>query len=196
VSTAVGSALGALTIGLLGVDGALVLVAATMAVLALVTGRLLARFEASVPIPEREFGLLRGLDIFAPLPIATLETLATRLEPVNVAAGDEIVREGATGDRCYVVAEGEIELSKRTGWQLSMGPGGFFGEIALLHDAPRNATVRAVASGLLLALDRADFLAAVTGHARVREAADALVSERLTAHGGDPHLDRRRTRSA
>ena len=77
-----------------------------------------------------------------------------------------------------------------------MGPGGIFGEIALLHDAPRNATVRAVGSGLLLALDRADFLAAVTGHARVREAADALVSERLTAHGGYPHLDRRRTRSA
>jgi CRP-like cAMP-binding protein len=60
-----------------------------------------------------------------------------------------------------------------------MGPGGFFGELALLRAAPRNATVVAACPGVLLALERADFLSAVTGHARTREAADALVSERL-----------------
>jgi hypothetical protein len=97
VSTAVGSALGALAIGLLGVDGALLLVGAIMAVLALVTGGPLARCEASIRIPEREFKLLRALGIFAPLPIATLETLAARLEPVSMAAGEEIVRGRRTG---------------------------------------------------------------------------------------------------
>jgi hypothetical protein len=63
-------------------------------VLALLTGRPLARCEASVPIPEREAALLRALGFFASLPIATIETLAARLEPVSLAAGEEIVREG------------------------------------------------------------------------------------------------------
>ncbi len=99
-----------------------------------------------------------------------------------------IVREGDPGDRCYLVAEGEVALSKSSGWRGAMGPGGFFGELALLRAAPRNATVVAVGPGLLLALDRADFLSAVTGHARTREAADALVRQRLS-DGGESLLD-------
>ncbi len=57
-----------------------------------------------MPVPEREFALLRELSIFAPLPLATVETLATRLSPVPVAAGDVVVHEGELGDRCYVVS--------------------------------------------------------------------------------------------
>jgi CRP-like cAMP-binding protein len=98
---------------------------------------------------------------------------------VHVTPGDVVVREGDPGDRCYLIAEGEIALSKLSGWQTTMGPGDFFGEIALLRDAPRTATATAAGPGLLLALDRDEFLAAVTGHVRTREAADALVSERL-----------------
>jgi CRP-like cAMP-binding protein len=79
---------------------------------------------------------------------------------------------------------------------MSMGPGGFFGEIALLRDTPRTATACAAGPGLLLALDRDDFLAAATGHARMREAADALVSERMDSDGGDSHFDRRATMHA
>jgi CRP-like cAMP-binding protein len=70
-----------------------------------------------------------------------------------------------------------------------MGPGELFGELALLRDTPRNATVVAAGPGLLLALDRADFLAAVTGHARAREAADALIRER--SDRGEPRFDGR-----
>ena len=155
---------------------------AATALLALATWRPLGRLEASVPIPEREFGLLRGLGIFAPLPIATIETLAARLEQVTVDAGNVVVREGEEGDRCYVVAEGEIALSKQIRLEEgAMRPGGFFGELALLRDAPRNATAVAAGPGLLLALERSEFLAAVTAHARTQEAADALVLERVGA---------------
>jgi Cyclic nucleotide-binding domain len=181
VTAAIGSAIAGAVVGLLGIEAALLATAAAIALLALATWRPLGRLEASVPIPEREFGLLRGLGIFAPLPIATIETLAARLECVTVDAGDVIVRAGEEGDRCYVVAEGEIELSKQSGWQGAMGPGGFFGELALLRDAPRNATAVATSPGLLLALERSDFLAAVTVHARTREAADTLVRERAGA---------------
>ena len=96
-----------------------------------------------------------------------------------MADGDVVVREGDPGDRCYVIAAGEIVLSKLSGWQMTMGPSDFFGEIALLRDTPRTATATAAGPGLLLALGRDEFLAAVTGHARTQEAADALVSERL-----------------
>ena len=181
VTMALGSALAGAVVGLLGIEAALLATAAATALLALATWGPLGRLEASVPIPEREFGLLRGLGIFAPLPIATIETLATRLEHVTVGAGDVVVREGDDGDRCYIVAEGDIALSKQSGWEGAMGPGGFFGELALLRDVPRNATAVAAGPGLLLALERDDFLAAVTGHARTQEAADALVRERVGA---------------
>ena len=184
ITTAIGSALAPVAIALLGVEGALLAATATMAAVALLAGRPLARSEASVPVPEREFGLLRGLSIFAPLPLATVETLATRLHPMPVAPGDVVVQEGEPGDRCYVVSTGEIELSTRKGWSQELGEGGFFGEIALLRDSPRTATARAAGPGILLALERDDFLAAVTGHARTHDAAQALVSERLQPHGG------------
>jgi predicted MFS family arabinose efflux permease len=190
IATAIGAALAPVAVALLGVEGALLATGATIAAIALFAGRPLARTEASVPVPEREFRLLRGLGIFAPLPLATVETLATRLQPVPVAAGDVVVSEGESGDRCFVVGTGEIELSTRRGWRTALGAGGFFGEIALLRDSPRTATARAAGPGLLFALGRDDFLAAVTGHARTHDAAEALVTERLQPHGG-PTVARR-----
>ena len=183
VTMAIGSALAPVAIAVVGIDGALLLAGATMAGVALLAGRPLARTAASVPVPEREFALLRALGIFAPLPLATVETLAARVERVPVAAGDQIVREGEPGDRCYVICEGEIALSAHEGWSADLGPGEFFGEIALLRDVPRTATARAVGPGLLFAIERQDFLAAVTGHAPAHEAAEALVTERLRPHG-------------
>ena len=96
-----------------------------------------------------------------------------------------MVHEGEPGDRCYVVCKGGIELSTRKGWRTELGAGGFFGEIALLRDSPRTATARAAGPGLLFALERDDFLAAVTGHASTQDAAEALVTERLRPHGDE-----------
>ena len=116
--------------------------------------------------------------IFEPLPRQKTEFLARRLVPVHVAAGDEVFREGDHGDRFYVVAEGTVEVFVDGQAKLE-GPGGWFGEIALVRDVPRTATVRARTDAELLALERDDFLAAVTGYDPSREAAESVVAERL-----------------
>ena len=128
--------------------------------------------------------LLSANPIFGPLPTPTIEHLATKLIPRAVSAGDTIIRQGDTGDLFYVVEDGRCEIwvdgeRVREAW-----PGESFGEIALLRDVPRTATVTALEDTTLLALERDEFIAAVTGHAPSREAADAMIGARLAAPMG------------
>ena len=133
----------------------------------------------------RELELLRGSSIFAPLPLPTLTQLAGRLEPLEVAAGTEVVRQGEPGDRFYLIDSGALEARVDGEVRRRLGAGDFFGEIALLRDTPRTATVVALEDARLLALERDEFIAAVTGHAPSREAADAVVTTRLATVGPD-----------
>ena len=108
-----------------------------------------------------------------------LEQLAARLTPVHASAGEEIIRVGDHGDRFYVVDKGEVEILVDGEPPRREGAGSYFGEIALLRDVPRTATVRAATDVELFALDRDDFLPAVTGHAGSAQAADAVIGTRL-----------------
>jgi CRP-like cAMP-binding protein len=117
--------------------------------------------------------------MFQPLPIATKEQLARRLERVEVPAGVDVIEAGAAGDRFYIVGEGELLVMPLGADPRPAGPGDYFGEIALLRDVPRTATVRTVTPSVLFALARDDFLGAVTGHEEGRAAAETVVSERL-----------------
>ena len=90
-----------------------------------------------------------------------------------------MIEQGDVGDRFYVVEDGEVAVSQNGRPVATLGPGEYFGEIALLHDVPRVASVTAVSPTTLLALDRVEFLEAVTGDPVSREAAEATVRERL-----------------
>jgi CRP-like cAMP-binding protein len=152
---------------------------ALLPLLALLSWRSLVAIDRKTTIPERELRLLRGVPMFAPLPLAAAELLARRLRPVVAEAGTELVREGEAGDRFYLVAEGDLDV-RRDGEPLrTLHPGDFFGEIALLRDVPRTATVTARDDGLLYALDRDDFLRVVSGHAASEEAGRQVVATRL-----------------
>jgi CRP-like cAMP-binding protein len=132
-----------------------------------------------LPVPESELALLRGIAIFAPLPPVTLEQLASHLARLRVSPGDVVFRQGDPGDRFYVVAAGEVTVEPAGRPPVTLGAGGSFGEIALLRDVPRTATVTARTDGELLALARDVFIAAVTGYAPSAAAADAVISTHL-----------------
>jgi MFS family permease len=123
--------------------------------------------------------LLMAIPMFAPLSPPVLETVARRLTPVPVATGDVFIREGEASDRFYVIVSGLVEVTQGVSVLRREGPGEFFGEIGLLRDVPRTATVTAVEDTELLALDRESFLDAVSGHLDARSAAEDIVSRRL-----------------
>ncbi|MGH3093787.1 MAG: cyclic nucleotide-binding domain-containing protein, partial [Gaiellaceae bacterium] len=134
--------------------------------------------EASPP-PGAELELLRSIPIFAPLPAAALEHLAASLVRTELATGGEVFRQGDAGDRFYVVGAGSVAIEIDGARSSELGPGEFFGEIALLRDVPRTATARAASDAELYSLDRDEFIAAVTGHPASVEAADAVIGARL-----------------
>ena len=177
-TVAVGAIVAPALIDALSVRWALVVVGALLPLLSALARTSLLAVDTA-PVHPRELELLRTIPIFAPLPAPTLERLASRLLPVRAAAGERIIREGEHGDRFYVVVDGEIEISLDSGPPRVEGPGSYFGEIALLRDVPRTATVSARTDVELYALEREDFLGAVTGHSASAEAADVVVGSRL-----------------
>lgn len=175
---ALGAVLAPVLVHQFGVRWTLVVVGALLPVLATLTHASLARFDAEPAEPHR-LELLQKIPIFAPLSPPVLEQLASRLTPVHAREGDEIIRVGDHGDRFYVVDAGEIEVVLDGQPPRREGPRSYFGEIALLRDVPRTATVRAATDARLLALERDEFISAVTGNDRAQDAANEIVGERL-----------------
>jgi MFS family permease len=176
---AIGAILAPLLTSALGARGALVAAGGGLSVLVLLFWRPLSAADATAAVPESTLALLRGIPIFAPLPPVTLEQLASRLLRVHVPAGEIIFRQGDPGDRFYVIGEGEVEIAPDGGPPKTLGRGAYFGEIALLRDVPRTATVTTRTGVELYLLERDVFIAAVTGHAPSAEAADAVIATRL-----------------
>jgi MFS family permease len=179
IAAAVGSAIAPVLIDSLGIRATLAAGAAVTPLLVLARSRAIARFDVEGAVATRQFSILRALDVFAPLPLATIETLARHSTEVTYAVGEVVIREGDGGDLFYAILEGSAEVSQAGRIVRTQGPGEYFGEIALLRDVPRTATVTARSELVLLSLDREMFLTAVTGHPRSRRAAHATAEERL-----------------
>jgi predicted MFS family arabinose efflux permease len=138
----------------------------------------LRRIDATALAPAG-LELLRQISIFAALPESIIERLARALQPMEADAGEVIIREGDGGDLFYAMEEGTVVVSKEGRWVAQLGPGDYFGEIALLRGVPRTATVTAETAVKLRALDRDVFIPAVTGHHDVQEMAETQMTTRL-----------------
>jgi MFS family permease len=172
-----------LLIEFVGIRGALIVTGGLLPVLTALFWRSLAQIDVGVRPPSEAAELLRSVPIFAPLPESALEYLARRLTTVRKQAGDVVFQQGDHGDRYYLVDAGEVEVSVDGRIASTLGRGEGFGEIALLRDVPRTATVTAKTDVTLHALERDDFLSAVTGDPGSSEAADLVVTTRLSSAG-------------
>ena len=161
-----------------GLQTALLVLAAPVVLAGLLLIAPLRRLDAELHQPAH-LALFQAIDIFAPLPPAAVETLARGASVFRVPAGAVIVREGDPSDRFYIVESGRVAVTHDGVALRQEGPGDYFGEIGLLRDVPRTATVTAVEDTVLQSVERDEFLSVVTGDSESRSAAEGTVTRRL-----------------
>ena len=177
--------LGGLAVPLLvvaiGPGGALIALGIFLALVAVVAAPVLIRADRIDPAILRDLAIVRAVPMFSPLSAPVIERLAAYAEHATFAPGAAIITEGEHGDRFFIVVSGRVTVSVRDREAGEIGPGGSFGEIALLRDVARTATVRAMEPTELLAIRREPFLEALTGQARSRAVAAGVIDDRLAA---------------
>jgi MFS family permease len=183
-AVAIGSLAAPPIVAALGVHAAFVLVGLILPLLTVATYRRLVEIDRATA-PSEKLDLIADIPIFEPLSLAAKETLAANLVSLSVEPGDRVIEAGEVGDRFYLVVEGELDIDAGS-VQTTAAGGDYFGEIALLHDVPRTATVTARTKSLLYALQRAAFLAAVTSHSAAYAAGEDVAATRLTSGSYEP----------
>jgi MFS family permease len=178
-AVALGSIAAPAIVAWVGPRTAFVAVGALLPLLVLVTYHRLAAIDRSTaPAPELE--LIDRVPMFVPLSVAAKERLATKFSPRLVPAGEVVINAGEEGDGFFIVGEGELDIDAG-GRHTTAHRADYFGEIALLRDVPRTATVTAETDSHLLELHRDDFLAAITGHSIAHAAGHEVAASRLAA---------------
>lgn len=177
-----GMALGSLAMPLLihtlGLRTGLFVIGSLVSVAALLSIGTLRRIDTIALAPDG-IDLIRSVPLFSPLPERSIERLARAAEVVKVTAGEAVFYEGDGGDRFYVIEAGEAEVVLGDDLSTFLSAGDSFGEIALLRDQPRLATVRATTDLTLRAIGRRAFLQVVTGHHETQAQADRLITRML-----------------
>jgi MFS family permease len=181
---AVGSIAAPAVVRAIGPRPAFVFVGSILPLVALLAYRKLVDIDRTVA-PAPELGLIDRVPLLAPLSIAKKEQVAANLLPVSVSAGEVVIQAGDAGDRFYIVRDGELDIDAG-GRHTTAREADYFGEIALLRDVPRTATVKAAVDSKLYALRRVDFLSAVTGHSAARAAGEAIAETRLKRSEAHP----------
>ena len=147
--------------------------------------RRIQKIDASATVPQVEIQLLRSISIFAALPAPSLEGIARDLTALTVSQGTVVIKEGDRGDCYYAIAEGELAISRDGQFIQMVSRCDGFGEIALIRDVPRQATVTAATDASLYTLDRELFIQAVTGHATAISAVGRIISGHLGDDGAE-----------
>ena len=179
LGVALGSAVTPVLISLVGLRGALLATGLLLPFLAAVFLPRLQSLDGRLQVRDAEIQLLRTTPMFALLPVPTIEHLASSLRRRRLPAGMVLFRQGDVGDSFYFVDQGEAEVIGDGEVVATIAHGDFFGEIALLRDVPRTATVRARTDLSVLEIERQEFLDAVSGYRASSDAASAVVARHL-----------------
>ena len=192
VLVALGLALGSITAQVLiaasGPRAALIGAGAVIALTLAITGPSLRHADRAANVPVVVIQLLRQLPTFAVLQGTALEAVARAAVETHVPKGTEVIRQGDIGDRFYAVADGEVRVDMNGAFMRTIHRGDGFGDIALLADVPRIATVTATTDCTLYAIDRDPFLLAVTGNDSSHRAAWRTIGRLDTGSALDGRL--------
>jgi uncharacterized protein YhbP (UPF0306 family) len=139
-----------------------------------------------------EFGLdfkrEQVYSVFTGLPRQASLGFTGELQPINVAAGEIIVRQGAPADKMFIIVKGEVSVAReeedgsKTELE-TLSDGQFFGELAILRDTPREATAKAETDVMLLAMQRETFQKLVAGSLGATEDFDRVIKQRMEQGG-------------
>jgi CRP-like cAMP-binding protein len=134
-----------------------------------------------------EYHVEHVYNVVRDLPLEEVGVIAGTLHRVQHEAGSVVARQGAPADKFLIVVEGEVEVSREADGEnervATLGPGDFFGEVAILRDSPRTATLTTLSDATLLTMDRDEFRNVVAQSLGVAADFDRIIRERLG--GGD-----------
>ncbi|MDX1583825.1 MAG: cyclic nucleotide-binding domain-containing protein [Thermoanaerobaculia bacterium] len=127
--------------------------------------------------------IFMGIAIFAYVMFRDIRERTESITEKEFRAGEHVFRQGDTGDRVYVVKDGEVEVVREDGdggrrVLARLGEGEYFGEMALLSEAPRNASVVALTDVKVLAISHRDFQSLFSGIPALRQSIDAVMAQR------------------
>jgi MFS family permease len=176
---ALGSLVTPIVIELLGTRGALAVLGLVAPLFVAGAWRHLRAIDSAIVHRDEEIEVLREVGMLRPLPMPAIDSLAVHVGRARLAAGEEVFRQGQHGDSFYVIKQGEADVIGDGRFVRTMGPGDGFGEIALMRDTVRTATVRARTSIALYTLDRRHFVSTVGGYASSTREAGVLMDDRL-----------------
>ena len=171
-----GSLAAPLLVAVLDVRATLLVIGGVLALAALGYAAAFTSLDRAVPPPSPDVELLRGLPAFSVLPVVVVEDLAEALKVEHFRPGQAVVAEGGPGDRFRVVREGHAEVTVHGHPRRTLGPGDGFGEIALLRDIPRTASVTATTDLTTLSLAREAFLDALATTSASRTRAESVAA--------------------
>jgi len=112
-------------------------------------------------------GVLRGVPLFADLDRRELEHIARLFKERRFAAGETVVQEGSGGAAFFLIESGEATVSSHGGARATLTPGDVFGELALIDEGVRSATITATTDLCCYGLTFWDFRAVVQGNAGI-----------------------------
>ena len=192
LGVAAGGLLAPLVIELLGIRLALLAIGLMAPLAVAASWPALRRLDARMVVRDADIETLRGVRMLRALPAATIEQLAARLEHAEFLPRQTVFQQGEPGECFYIIEAGQAEVVRDGRIIAMLGHGDCFGEIALLRDQLRTATVRASPDATMRAsvLQRNTFLTAVTGYPASSAAGEEVVAARLKADA-----DRRPARS-
>ena len=183
LGVAAGGLLAPLVIELLGIRLALLAVGLMAPLAVAASWPALRRLDARMVVRDADIETLRGVRMLRALPAATIEQLAARLEHAEFLPRQTVFQQGERGESFYIVESGRAEVVRDGQIIAMLGHGDCFGEIALLREQPRTATVRASSDTTMRTsvLQRNSFLTAVTGYPASSAAGEEVVTARLKA---------------